>query len=56
MGGHAIPKNNLVTGTKSDDLFEEAFKFVLLDIMLGRLNEWSYRYRANQKIACTIRK
>ena len=24
-----LPKNNLVTGTKSDDLFEEAFKFVL---------------------------
>ena len=28
-----LPKNNLITGTKSDDAFEESFKFVCLDII-----------------------
>lgn len=32
-----LPKENMVTGTKSDDIFEESFKFVLPDTMFAHL-------------------
>ena len=42
MAGQKSSKENLVTGTKSDNPFEESFKFVLPGYNLRPLGWWCY--------------